>query len=314
MLFFVFPANPAVAESDPLSAAPSPESPSDGAPTILWRPSDFSGTAPAADYWQLPTSPDLEAAGESGLIKETAPTDVTGYLLEIDRLIGTGERVKALGRLQEALLRYPENPDLFIRAAHLFSLTRRFAIAEEYSARLAALLPSNAWAQACWGGLLLRDGKSAKAEAVLQEALKLNPTDLTARYNLACLRLSMDRPDALQSLQNLSVEEIGRLCTWLHDERDVLPGLISKSGYQTLCEFVMTGRSEANSGTSSNELAAMDQRVQNTAQWLWTAYRAMQTSNWPAALPPLQNARDAGVHPQTLSNQIDRIQKKALKI
>lgn len=237
-----------------------------------------------------------------------APTSAQEYAREINGYIERGETNKAEARIREALIETKNNPELLVLAGHIFTEKRQFFLAEDYWAQLAAQFPSNAWAQACWGGMLLRVERWEQADVVLSAARRMDPKELVARYNLACgrLHLGIDRP--LWMLDGLTTEEIGRIATWIGDEPDVLVGMLREDGYRTLCHAVLSGETRAMRTPASNteaDLAALNQQMNDVAAAIWQAYQAQGRQDWPTALKALQEAQKLGATASAIEDDVN---------
>jgi tetratricopeptide (TPR) repeat protein len=236
-----------------------------------------------------------------------APTSVQDYVREINGYIERGETDKAEARVREALIETKNSPDLLVLAGHIFAKKRQFFLAEDYWGLLAQQFPSNAWAQACWGGMLLRVERWEKADDVLSAARRMDPKELVARYNLACSRLHSGGNVPLWMLDKLTTDEIGRIATWIGDEPDVLVGMLAEDGYRTLCRVVLTGETGVRKTSADNselDLAALSHQMKDVARAIWQAHQAQQRQDWPAALKALQDAQTLGATAPAIQNDV----------
>ena len=237
-----------------------------------------------------------------------APTSAQDYVREINGYIERGETNKAEARIREALIETKNNPDLLVLAGHIFTEKRQFFLAEDYWGLLAQQFPSNAWAQACWGGMLLRVERWEKADDVLSAARRMDPKELVARYNLACSRLHSGGELPLWMLDGLTTEEIGRIATWISDEPDVLIGMLTEDGYRTLCRAVLTGETRVRkmpTGGNESDLTVLTQQMKDAAAAIWRAYQAQGRQDWPAALQALQGAQTLGATAPAIQNDME---------
>ncbi len=238
-----------------------------------------------------------------------APTPLEDYVREINAYIAKGETDKAEARIREALIETKNNPELLVLAGHVFTAKRQFFIAEDYWALLAAQFPSNAWAQACWGGMLLRVERWEQAEEVLAAARRIDPKELVARYNLACSRLRSGDALPLWMLEGLTTDEIGRIATWIGSEQDVLVEMLKEDGYRTLCRAVLTGDigvKGAMAPTKPPDLAALNRQMNDVAAAIWQAHQAKERQDWPAIFRNLERAKTLGATAPAIRDDIER--------
>jgi tetratricopeptide (TPR) repeat protein len=236
-----------------------------------------------------------------------APTSAQDYAREINGYIERGETNKAEALIREALIETKNSPELLVLAGHIFTKKRQFFLAEDYWGLLAQQFPSNAWAQACWGGMLLRVERWEQADAVLSTARRMDPKELVVRYNLACSRLHSGGELPLWMLDGLSTEEIGRVATWIGDEPDVLVGMLTEDGYRTLCRVVLTGKTSVRKTPADNsgpDLAGLAQQMKDVAGAIWQAYQAQGRQDWPAALKALREAQTLGATASAIQNDV----------
>jgi tetratricopeptide (TPR) repeat protein len=237
------------------------------------------------------------------------PTSAQEYAREINGYMELGETNKAEARIREALIETKNNPELLVLAGHIFTKKRQFYLAEDYWGLLAQQFPSNAWAQACWGGMLLRVERWDKADDVLSAARRMDPKELVARYNLACSRLHTGGTLPLWMLDALTTEEIGRVATWIGDEPDVLIGMLTEDGYRTLCRAVLTGNTSVRkiaAGNGEPDLAALSQQMKDVAGAIWQAYQAQGRQDWPAAVKALQTAQTLGATAPAIQSDVEK--------
>jgi hypothetical protein len=242
-----------------------------------------------------------------------APTSVQEYAHEINGYIERGETNKAEARIREALIETKNNPELLVLAGHIFTTKRQFFLAEDYWGLLAQQFPSNAWAQACWGGMLLRVERWEKADDVLSAARRMDPKELVARYNLACSRLHSGGNLPLWMLDGLTTEEIGRIATWIGDEPDVLVGMLTEDGYRALCRVVLTGNIRTRKMPSDNnesDLAALARQMKDVAGAIWGAYQAQQRKDWPSELKALEAAQKRGATAPVIEDDVQACQSR----
>ena len=242
------------------------------------------------------------------------PTSVQDYVREINGYIERGETDKAESRVREALIETKNNPELLVLAGHVFTKKRQFFLAEDYWGLVAQQYPSNAWAQACWGGMLLRVERWDKADDVLSAARRMDPGELVARYNLACSRLRSGGELPLWMLDGLTTEEIGRIATWIGDEPDVLVAMLKEDGYRTLCRVILTGntRTRRSGDNSAPDLAALNRQIRDVAAAIWQAYQAQERKDWPAALKALEKARTLGATAPAIQDDVETCRSRMI--
>ncbi|MFH0953834.1 MAG: tetratricopeptide repeat protein [Verrucomicrobiota bacterium] len=238
------------------------------------------------------------------------PDDTRAAMAEVDGLIAAGQLDEAAGRIQEVLGVFPKHPEFLIRAGHVYTAKRRFFVAEDYWAQLADMFPTNAWVQACWGGLLVRLERWDQAESVITNALQMNSSELVARYNMALIQAALKRPRKVRTVDELASGEIGRVSTWIRDETDVLEKILGTDGCSELCRAVLRGEpvlrwnAVAADRKETNSVAALRSQMDAVVRALWASVEAGRQKDWKAALTALQKAESLGVKAPTIYGEM----------
>jgi len=251
-------------------------------------PTRFAYTAPSYAPPRLRTRP------------RTGSEDAASQgIAEADRLAGERKWSEASRIINALLEKYPDDADLLSRAGHYSMMMRTYAISEGHWSRLAELHPDNAWAMACWGGILVRLDQREQAQAVLEKSLALNRREIVARFHLACLSLAAnDVAKARENLGWMNLLEIGNCATWIRDDAEALNKLMGLDHLRQLCGMVLGGGEANASGgpaISSADVAALQVVMSRAALDLWTSYQAIQRKDWPAAETNLSAAIDHGI-------------------
>lgn len=258
-----------------------------------------------------PWSPNTEPLEPARAAPPPEATPSRAAVEELDRLIAAGQVDEAAAKVRDALARFPDHPDLLIRAGHIYTAKRRFFIAEDYWAQLARMFPSNAWAQACWGGVLVRLERWDQAEAVLTNALQMDPDELVARFNLACVQVAMSRTGGAPTVEILTAAEMGRASAWARDEADVLPRILGERGYAELCRAVLNGTpvrpcepGPCTEGGDADLAVSTRLQLDGVARALWSAFDAGTRRDWTNALAGLSRAEGLGAKAPTVYGEI----------
>lgn len=120
------------------------------------------------------------------IVPQTAPLFVPtptptrspqAYISEADQLVAEGKYAQAIDLYGEALLITPDDPGLYISIARLQIYTSRFEEAIENAGNALVLNPGNSQAMALRGYALGRIEDFVTAEAVLDEAIALDPNN-----------------------------------------------------------------------------------------------------------------------------------------
>jgi tetratricopeptide (TPR) repeat protein len=107
---------------------------------------------------------------------------------EAERALDLRDHKEALRLFEEALHHRPHDPEGNYEAAKLaWLLGEDLRRAKEYAARACELVPENANYRRTLGQIYKAAGLTANAKRELEAALKLNPTDVTARAELKSL-------------------------------------------------------------------------------------------------------------------------------
>ena len=232
------------------------------------------------------------------------------YLNAIDQYIENENWDTAQNLIHEGLALSPESPQLLIRAAHVELKKKNYFLAESYWEKLALMFPDNAWIQACWGGLLFRIHHFSDAETALQKALVLNPDELVARYNLTCTRIATGHDDPYEYLYTLTSEDIGKLCTWIPDDSDILLATFdNEQSFRHLCQSVLTTPSNNTQTTTSHpmendDIELLNKRLHNIARSLYDYVEGKNSKDWQHALNALKTAKRLGAQSPAIYTDI----------
>ena len=223
----------------------------------------------------------------------------TQRLAEADQLASERKWNDAARVVNTLLESYPDDADLLSRAGHYYMMMGLYAVSEGYWSRLAELHPNHAWALACRGGILVRLGQHAEAQAVLEKSIVLNRREIVARFHLACLSLAAnDSAKARERLDSLNLLEIGNCSTWIRDDAESLEALMGIEHLRQLCGLVLGGgevRKSEDPAFAGMDAKALQLVMARTASDLWASYQALQRKDWPAAETNLAAAVEHGV-------------------
>lgn len=271
--------------------------------------------------WQpIVLSPPAVSPIAGNLIEQEAPRPETPppsdlliqLLKECDQFMAQGDYVQAAARLNEAQAMVPDNTFLLLKSAQLNALRRRYYFAEDELLVLSAQQPENAEVFTLLGGVSMRLGKKKKAALALDKALDLDPTNLAARFNRACLDLIHgDKVVAQSRLKKLTIEEYGRCMAWLALERDVLPDLLGTAHWRTLAEIILTGGYRVQPGSSPLFLDHLEpmvwgERFGAIALTLRGYLDAAAQTNQAAALSAIADAQTLGALSPALDAETQR--------
>lgn len=195
--------------------------------------------------------------------------------------------------LQQVLSMVPDHPTLLWWAADLYTARGQFAMAESYWARLSELFPTNAWVFSRWGDVFFQLDRFDRAEQALARSLELDPDDLSARYQLACIHLMNGRrARAKDLLQDLPLTSVVRMAGWLESDAGVLPDRIGHRPFESL-GLLALGAPPAEPGA---ELTPdWEKRMAVVKEALIRALAARDGLRWAELRENLEAAMNAGL-------------------
>ncbi|MEM7249004.1 MAG: TonB-dependent receptor [Acidobacteriota bacterium] len=140
------------------------------------------------------------AAQLESLAQRRVAHQPAAWLLRSDLDVQRGRLTDALRRVEEGLVRFPDNARLHAQAARVLTLAGRLAEAGE-AARRAAIDPSSLDARLVRGELARLDGDAARAKRSFEQAIDLNDFDDRGHHGLG--RVQAEREEVVPGLANL---------------------------------------------------------------------------------------------------------------
>ena len=171
----------------------------------------------------------------------TVPRDVVmKYANEADSFARQQDWSRALNEIQRGLELAPEDMTLLRKAAAYAALARRFAVADEYFARVLKVYPDSVPFLSGRAGVLIRLLKLPEADALLRKVFEIEPNYLTAQFNYLCLQIARgDQKLVPGPWETLSTEELISMVNWLDADRADYLMALKESGYVTLCDMTL---------------------------------------------------------------------------
>jgi tetratricopeptide (TPR) repeat protein len=114
-----------------------------------------------------------------------SPRNSRGLMNYGNTLMSKGDYTEALDYFHRALALAPQYSALFVNLAIAEDATKQTAMAEEHFKEALRLAPQSPDSYTFYGRYLLRRERIAEARSLLEAALRLSPTDVTARDLLA---------------------------------------------------------------------------------------------------------------------------------
>jgi len=171
----------------------------------------------------------------------SVPRDVViKYANDADSFARQQDWNRALNEIQRGLELAPEDMTLLRKAAAYAALARRFAVADEYFARVLKAYPDSVPFLAGRAGVLIRLLKLKEADGLLRRAFELEPNYLTAQFNYLCLQIARgDAQIAPGPWETLNTEELSSMVNWLDADRADYVSALKDEGYALLCDVTL---------------------------------------------------------------------------
>lgn len=220
-----------------------------------------------------------------------------------------GKWNEAAAELTEARRLAPNDAAIDIQLGQALSLAGRYNEARAVWTALVERNPRSAWLRARLGGIELRDGNDAAAEEHLAHALKLDPTELSARFHTVSLRLKQkDAEGARRAMGSLNLLEVGTLATWIADEIEGLSTLFGEEGLDEMCELLLTGGETPTAGTSAEkqkrDAASWHALMRELSGALWKGFDSMRNGEWADADAALTESIRMGMRAPAVLNDV----------
>lgn len=198
----------------------------------------------------------------------------------------------------ESLMTPQEWMQARMQRARALKENRRYKEAERLWAELVATHPGDTWLYARWGGALLLAGDTEEARTALTRALDLYSENTVARFHRACIDVRDGRSGRLPTLQGLSFDEIGAMCSWAAEDADALTTLLGETGYVTLCRNLQSpesGSADRTVSTSGDEVAVWQERMDAIGGSSWDICEAIRKREWTNAIVLLKETKAHGL-------------------
>jgi predicted Zn-dependent protease len=246
---------------------------------------DGSGT-PSSSSWfagDTPFDDRAVAIGDSRLLER------------IERLFATQNWDEAVDLVEADVSPYSK-PALVVRAAQVYTQVGKYEKAARYWRVLNAAYPKDPWLLACWGGALLRADERSQGRDLIERAFRMNRRDLVVRYNMALCRIQDGAyAGAVILLRPETIEEVGRVLTWISEEYRMLGRLLGADGRMQLVQIVLTGSRGALADGILAEQVGRKTDLQRFARALYRADQAQRIGNWTDAEGVLSQLAEEGV-------------------
>ena len=189
---------------------------------------------------------------------------------------------RALAAVQRGLDMEPNNMLLVRRAAAYAALARQFGAADEYFRRAVAAYPDDVPFLTGRAGILVRLLRLSEAEALLEQALEIQPDYLAARFNMTCIAVARGETGLDEDeWKTIARSDAAQIANWLDADRDDYMQALSGEGFKRLCRVVL------GEGT--------DQHLREIVDALRNAGRAMRQKRWREAERLIDQAKTLGV-------------------
>lgn len=236
-------------------------------------------------------------SGSAGAEKQgvsSVPRDVVmKYANDADSFARQQDWNRALNEVQRGLELAPEDMTLLRKAAAYAALARRFAVADEYFARVLKAYPESVPFLTGRAGVLIRLLKLQDADAVLRKAFEIEPNYLTAKFNYLCLQIARgDQRLVPGPWETLNTEELISMINWLDADRVDYIMALKEEGYALLCDVTL------GKGTSVH--------VGDIAGDLKQVRAALSGGNWAKAEADIRRLMGLGVQAMGLRMDLAR--------
>lgn len=188
----------------------------------------------------------------------------------------------ALREYQALLRRKPDHLPSIERAAVAASLAHRYGVANAYYAQVIQARPDDVPFLVGWAGALLRSRRFDEASSRLDSASRLEPTNLSLRYNQRILQVALGQQEVdPEYWAQLPTPQLAEIAAWLNVDRVELSALLSIDGFEQLTRDLL--------GMPSAE------GLEEVAEGLRTSQRAVQAKDWPSAIIAFTAVGERGV-------------------
>jgi len=189
----------------------------------------------------------------------TVPRDVVvRYANDADGFARQQDWSRALNEVQRGLELAPDDMTLLRKAAAYAALARRFAVADEYFARVLKVYPDSVPFLTGRAGVLIRLLKLQDADALIRRAFELEPNYLTAQFNYLCLQIARGDTNIVPGpWDTLNTEELASMINWLDADRADYITALKEGGYALLCDITLGKGSEPHIRDIANDVKSL---------------------------------------------------------
>ena len=224
----------------------------------------------------------------------SVPRDVVmRYANDADSFARQQDWSRALNEVQRGLELAPDDMTLLRKAAAYAALARRFAVADEYFARVLKVYPDSVPFLTGRAGVLIRLLKLQDADAMLRRAFEIEPNYLTAKFNYLCLQIARgDQRLVPGPWETLNTEELISMINWLDADRADYLMALKEEGYALLCDVTLGKGASVHVGDIAGDLKQVR--------------AALSGGNWAAAEADLRRLMGLGVQAMGLRMDLAR--------